>query len=312
MRKAIVEHVGQSLVSLLEWSRLVCVNDKNLMSTFLLSSSAIETIESAVFISTGTLYELAETEVILCEEDCEMCAGGWPQNAFDYVMDNNGIPLLSDMQYDSSTLLALSNAKSGDSEDIDEDGLKEYLQDFCPTGGGSGSGDKNNGGDSGGNDRFGGEIKGYGYATEKCVCYTDGTGCDCEEQNEGMAVRNIATYGPGVVCFDASTWQDYEGGIITSESGCSSGFMDVNHCAQVVGYAYTDGEDEEGEEGEGSQDNKSGSGDRKSGSKDDGQRTGYWIVRNQWSEYWGMNGYAYVAMGDNTCGVLNDILLAYT
>jgi len=125
-----------------------------------------------------------------------------------------------------------------------------------------------------------------------------------------MAVRNVATYGPAVVCFDASTWQDYDGGIITSDSGCSSSFMDVNHCAQVVGYAFTSGDDDDENR---SGDSKSGSNDHsESGSKDDSSRSGYWIVRNQWSTYWGMSGYAYVAMGDNTCGILNDMLIAYT
>jgi Papain family cysteine protease len=157
-----------------------------------------------------------------------------------------------------------------------------------------------------------GKIKGYGYSTDKCVCYTDGSGCDCDQQNEGYAVRNLATYGPAVVCLDASTWQDYTSGIITSESGCSSGFMDVNHCVQAVGYAYmTEDEEKEGN-GSGDKNSKSGSGDKEGGSRDSGQRKGYWIVRNQWSKYWGMNGYAYVAMGDNTCGILNDMIQVYS
>jgi len=141
----------------------------------------------------------------------------------------------------------------------------------------------------------------------------DGSGCDCDQQSEGYAVRNLATYGPAVVCLDASTWQDYTEGIITSDSGCSSGFMDVNHCVQAVGYAYFT--DDDANNGSGSGDNSgSGSGDRNSGSgsRDSSNRVGYWIVRNQWSEYWGMNGYAYVAMGDNTCGILNDMIQAYT
>ena len=188
---------------------------------------------------------------------------------------------------------------------------------MCPNGkGGSASGSADDNNDSSYSySRYGGEIEGYGYATEKCVCYTDGTGCECDSQKEGMAVRNIATYGPAVVCFDASTWQDYSSGIITSASGCSQGFMDVNHCAQVVGYAYATGSDDGDGDEDGSGDRKeSGSGDHGgSGSRDDeGDRVGYWIVRNQWSSYWGMSGYAYVAMGENTCGILNDMLLAYT
>ena len=35
------------------------------------------------------------------------------------------------------------------------------------------------------------------------------------------------------------------------------------------------------------------------------------IIRNQWSDYWGYSGYIYVAMGENTCGVLNDMTQVY-
>jgi Papain family cysteine protease len=137
--------------------------------------------------------------------------------------------------------------------------------------------------------------------------------CDCNQQSEGYAVRNLATYGPAVVCFDASTWQDYTEGIITSESGCSSGFMDVNHCAQAVGYAYMSDEEYQDEvDGNKNGDNKNSNSKSGSGSGDSELRKGYWIVRNQWSKYWGMNGYAYVAMGENTCGILNDMMQAYT
>lgn len=149
-----------------------------------------------------------------------------------------------------------------------------------------------------------GNIKGYGYATDRCICYSDGSGCDCDDQNEDMAVANMATYGPAVVCLEASLWQDYSGGIITSELGCGSGFMDMNHCVQAVGYRFTDGTNS-GEDGDDDGSGKSGSEDSSA------KREGYWIIRNQWGSYWGMNGYAYVAMGENTCGVLNDMTQAY-
>jgi ferredoxin len=35
--------------------------------------TAVETIESAIYLNKGTLYDLSETEVIVCAEDCEMC-----------------------------------------------------------------------------------------------------------------------------------------------------------------------------------------------------------------------------------------------
>jgi C1A family cysteine protease len=83
--------------------------------------------------------------------------------------------------------------------------------------------------------------------------------------------------------------------------------MDVNHCVQVVGYAFSTADDEENQ-----QQQNSHSGSRDGGSKDNTERLGYWIVRNQWSSYWGMSGYAYVAMGENTCGILNDMIQVYS
>lgn len=110
----------------------------------------------------------------------------------------------------------------------------------------------------------------------------------------------------------ASTWQDYNGGIMTSDIGCGQEFLAMNHCVQVVGYAFTTDEACEGEDCNDNNNNnqKSGSGS-KSGSRDSSKREGYWIVRNQWGTNWGMNGYAYVAMGQNTCGILNDMTIAY-
>lgn len=81
--------------------------------------TAIETVESAVFLATGELYDLSETEVIVCEEECEMCSGGWPQNALDYVMDYGGLPLENDLEYNGDFLLALTQALEGDGGDYE-------------------------------------------------------------------------------------------------------------------------------------------------------------------------------------------------
>jgi Papain family cysteine protease len=83
-----------------------------------LFKKAVETIESAVFIAQGELYDLAETEVIVCEEECQMCAGGWPQNAFEYVMEHGGLPLEEDMSYDGSWLLQVSDAVADNSDEL--------------------------------------------------------------------------------------------------------------------------------------------------------------------------------------------------
>ena len=249
--------------------------------------TAVETIESAYFIKSNQLLDLSETEVIICDTSCEMCGGGWPQNAYEYVKENKGIPMESG--YDGDLLMTMTTVRAGTSDELTEAEMEDIEEQTCP----------NSANEHGANSstRYA-AIKGYAYATDRCVCYTDGTGCDCDEQNEALAVMNVASYGPATVCLEASTWQDYTGGIITAESGCTSAFLDMNHCVQTVGYAFqeVEGDDEN---------DKSGSND----SRDGGNKKleGYWIIRNQWSSYWGMNGYAWVAMGSNTCGVLNDM-----
>lgn len=247
--------------------------------------TATETIESAYFLSKGKLYELSESEVITCDDSCAMCSGGWPQNAYSYVITYNGLPLEKSLSYDGDFLTTFSSVSDGESDEFSQSYIESYKSSTCPAEG------------SNKYSRYA-PIKSYGYATDRCLCYTDGSGCDCDEQNEAEAIMNIASFGPASVCLEASTWQDYTGGIITSESGCTSEFLDMNHCVQVVGYAFTTDSDNSDEE-------------RKSGSSDDSQREGYWIVKNQWSSYWGMNGYAYLAMGENTCGVLNDMTQAF-
>ena len=90
---------------------------------------------------------------------------------------------------------------------------------------------------------------------------------------------------------------------MTPDSGCSSQFLAMNHCVQVVGYVYTDSDSSSSEE-----QNNGGSKDQKNSAQ---QREGYFIVRNQWGSSWGMNGYIYLAMQYNTCGILNDMTHAY-
>ena len=75
--------------------------------------AAVETIESALYLKEGKLVDLAESEVILCDDSCEMCYGGWPQNAFDYVKEKGGLPLETNLAFDDSLLLAIASCKSG-------------------------------------------------------------------------------------------------------------------------------------------------------------------------------------------------------
>jgi len=73
--------------------------------------------------------------------------------------------------------------------------------------------------------------------------------------------------GPVSVCVDASSWQDYNGGVLTT---CGN---NVDHCVQLTGYANY---------------NAQGA---------------YWIVRNSWGESWGQSGFIWVAIGQDLCSI---------
>lgn len=166
--------------------------------------TAVETIESAHYIATGKLYDLSETEIIACDDSCEMCSGGWPQNAYSWTMKHGGLPLSKTLSYNADKMMTLTYAR----ESGDEDTTESLRAGICPDGSTSDrshdSGDENtywdesvenrNYGDYSDQGRYG-NIKGYGYATNRCLCYTDGSGCDCGDQDEDLAVRNLATYG---------------------------------------------------------------------------------------------------------------------
>lgn len=83
------------------------------------------------------------------------------------------------------------------------------------------------------------------------------------ESNMGSYVQKT---GPLSVCVDASKWNSYNGGIMTS---CGTR---INHCVQAVGV----------------------------------DTSSYWKVRNSWGTSWGESGYIRLAYGKNTCGITND------
>eukprot|EP01114_Cavostelium_apophysatum_P018229 TRINITY_DN55_c0_g1_i1.p1 TRINITY_DN55_c0_g1~~TRINITY_DN55_c0_g1_i1.p1 ORF type:complete len:659 (+),score=191.22 TRINITY_DN55_c0_g1_i1:40-1977(+) len=76
--------------------------------------------------------------------------------------------------------------------------------------------------------------------------------------------------GPVSVCVDASTWQDYTGGVMSS---CPS---QIDHCVQLTGY------------------------------NNYGSAGAYWIVRNSWGGDWGEKGYIWLSIGQNLCGIGNE------
>lgn len=115
----------------------------------------------------------------------------------------------------------------------------------------------------------------YAWATEEC------TSIFCNNQDEDTLKDNLVSYGPISIACDASDWSSYTSGVLTSDS-CSSSSLKLDHAIQVVGYTTGD----------------SALGD-------------YWIVRNSWGTDWGYDGYIYLAMDENTCGIADKAAMVY-
>jgi len=95
-----------------------------------------------------------------------------------------------------------------------------------------------------------------------------------QNSDEDQMQQNLVSWAPLSICVDASTWQFYDGGVISSND-CGT---DLDHCTQMIGYANDKGK--------------------------------YWIVRNSWGTDWGVDGYIYLAMGGDTCGCADEATTA--
>ncbi|CAE7921300.1 PEPKR2 [Symbiodinium sp. KB8] len=80
---------------------------------------------------------------------------------------------------------------------------------------------------------------------------------------------------PISVCVNAGVWNDYTGGVLSAAACGPMGAAYQDHCVMAVGFNAT-------------------------------APKPYWIVRNSWASTWGMQGYIYLEMAKNTCGVADD------
>mmetsp|Transcript_114556 Transcript_114556/g.334951 ORF Transcript_114556/g.334951 Transcript_114556/m.334951 type:complete len:390 (-) Transcript_114556:79-1248(-) len=111
-------------------------------------------------------------------------------------------------------------------------------------------------------------VSGYSYAAPPC---TEGS---CEHQDlDALAAALEET--PLSVCVNAGVWNDYTGGVLTANACGPMGADDQDHCVMAVGFNAT-------------------------------APKPYWIVRNSWASTWGNQGYIYLEMAKNTCGLADD------
>merc|ERR1712146_48603 len=111
-------------------------------------------------------------------------------------------------------------------------------------------------------------VDGYHYAVPPC---TEGA---CDHQDlAGLAAALEES--PVSVCVNAGVWNDYTGGVLTA-AACGSMSADYqDHCVMATGFNTT-------------------------------APVPYWIVRNSWASTWGEEGYIYLEMAKNTCGLADD------
>jgi len=112
-------------------------------------------------------------------------------------------------------------------------------------------------------------------AFQKSLVYSNIVTWDyaCHIEMERELLDSTYTYGPLSICVDASNWQDYQSGVMTSWECAWVNVLD--HCVQAVGWDLT-------------------------------APTPYWLVRNSWNTDWGENGFIRLEYGANTCGLTFD------
>ena len=81
---------------------------------------------------------------------------------------------------------------------------------------------------------------------------------------------------PVSICVNAGVWNDYVGGVMTAKACGPSGAAYQDHCVMATGFNAT-------------------------------APVPYWIVRNSWASTWGDEGYIYLEMAKNTCGLADDV-----
>jgi len=95
-----------------------------------------------------------------------------------------------------------------------------------------------------------------------------------QDDDESAMQSFTYTTGPPSICVDATIWQYYNGGVVTSSSGCGT---QLDHCVQLTGWQEMDG-------------------------------MTVWNVRNSWGADWGPNqGYIYIEKGYDVCGIGQEV-----
>ncbi|GIL80283.1 hypothetical protein Vretimale_17448 [Volvox reticuliferus] len=100
-------------------------------------------------------------------------------------------------------------------------------------------------------------------------------------RNEKALMEAVALHGPVAVGIDGgrATFRFYSEGVYHNPH-CGQKLEALDHAVLLVGYGTTP------------------------------EGVDYWLIKNSWSKYWGMDGYARITRKGNDCGVSTDAVLA--
>jgi len=115
------------------------------------------------------------------------------------------------------------------------------------------------------------QLEGYEYAVPPC------TSGGCEDQDLASLAAALEQ-SPVSICVNAGVWNDYTGGVLTAAACGPMGADYQDHCVMATGFNTT-------------------------------APVPYWIVRNSWASTWGDEGYIYLEMAKNTCGLADDVTI---
>lgn len=91
---------------------------------------------------------------------------------------------------------------------------------------------------------------------------------------EEFLLKTLAFHGPVATAINALSWQHYLEGVV--QYHCDGSLVLLNHAVQIVGYDLT-------------------------------AEIPHYIVRNSWGKDFGDKGYLYIAIGNNLCGLANEV-----
>jgi len=213
--------------------------------------SATEAIESQLILGTGgkLAIDLSPQQIASCAPGngtygCLGCQGGFTEGAYDYVKSVAGLANSFFIPYGQSLTQTTATLACPTEKVAAINGEMKQLQGGYAT------------------------VTGYKYAVKPC------TAGACENQDlAGLAAALEET--PLSVCVNAGSWNDYTGGVLSSQACGPMGADYQDHCVMATGFNTT-------------------------------APTPYWIVRNSWSSMWGEEGYVYLEMAKNTCGLADD------